>query len=84
MSDTPVSKYEFIAFIISLVIGLVSVFTMKAAMNTAVKQTEAGHYLKDGSFSLSTKRDIFMFTRTERYERQKQGASGNPPPGKHA
>lgn len=83
-SDTPVSKYEFIAFIISLVIGLVSVFTMKAAMNTAVKQTEAGHYLKDGSFSLSTKRDIFMFTRTERYERQKQGASGNPPPGKHA
>lgn len=79
-SDTPVSTYEIIAFIISIIIGLVSVFSMKAAMNTAVKQTEAGHYVRDGSFNLSVKRDVFMFTRTERTQKAEQDKGGNPPP----
>lgn len=61
-----------IAPIIALIIGLISVMSMKSAMNTAVRQTQAGHYLKEGSFRLSVNRDVFMYTRTERTEKQKQ------------
>ncbi len=71
-NDGSVPGYEVIALIIALIIGLISVMSMKSAMNTAVRQTQAGHYLKEGSFRLSVNRDVFMYTRTERTEKQKQ------------
>ena len=78
-NEGSVPVFEAIAFVVSLIIGLISVFSMKSAMNTAVKQTEAGHYIKDGSFRLLVNRDVFMYTHTERYEKEQQGGGNNPP-----
>ena len=78
-NEGSVPVFEAIAFAVSLIIGLISVFSMKSAMNTAVKQTEAGHYIKDGSFRLLVNRDVFMYTHTERHEKEQQGGGNNPP-----
>ena len=62
---------EGIALLVSVVIGLISVMSMKSSMNTAVVETQASRYEKDETFDLSTRNDVFVSTRTERFEKEK-------------
>lgn len=71
------AQNEGIALLISLIIGGVSVMSMKSAMNTAVVETQASRYEKDETFDLTTRNDVFVSTRTERFEKEKPKPDDN-------
>ena len=68
---------EGIALLVSVVIGLISVMSMKSAMNTAVVETQASRYEKDETFDLATHSDVFVSTRTDRFEKEKPQQANN-------
>jgi hypothetical protein len=71
------AQNEGIALLISLIIGGVSVMSMKSAMNTALVETQASRYEKDETFDLTTRNDVFVSTRTERFEKEKPKPDDN-------
>ena len=68
--------YEGIALGIALVLALIVVLIMKAKMNTAIKRTTAGEYVRDGSMNLMEKRDVYMYSNVSKVKIQKSSSSG--------
>lgn len=65
-------------FLISLVSGLlvggVVLFIMYSMMNDKKKQHGAAAYIKDGSFHLNTRRDMFLYSNLSKTRRQQQSS----------
>lgn len=65
------------SFILSFLASLVIVLKWKSDMNTRVRQSGAGAYLKRGSFRLYSRSDQFLYHRVSRTKRQKENTSGS-------
>ena len=65
-----------IALIVGLVAALITVLIMRSQMNTAKLQKNAANYLKDGSFHLRRRSDMFLYSRVTRTARPKSNTSG--------
>lgn len=59
-----------IALIIGLVAAAITILVMRSKMNTAKLQSGAVNYLKDGSFHLRQRSDMFLYSRVSRTRRQ--------------
>jgi uncharacterized protein len=64
------------ALIIGLIIAAVAILIMRSKMNTAKMQKSAANYLKDGSFRLRQRSDMFLYSRVTRTARPKNTSSG--------
>ncbi len=66
-------------FLISLLVGLVAaiitIFIMRSAMNTARLQSGAVDYLKDGTFRLRQRSDMYLYSRVSRTAKPKNNSS---------
>ena len=65
-----------VALIIGLIIAAVTVLVMRSKMNTAKMQKSAANYLKEGSFRLRQRSDMFLYSRVTRTARPKNTSSG--------
>lgn len=65
-----------IALIVGLVAALITVLIMRSQMNTAKLQKSAANYLKDGSFHLRRRSDMFLYSRVTKTPRPKNNTSG--------
>ena len=65
-----------IALVIGLVAAVVTILIMRGKMNTAKLQRGAGNYLKDGSFHLRQRSDMFLYSRVSRRAKPKNNTSG--------
>lgn len=65
-----------VSFLLSLLVSAGVVFSWKRGMNTRVRQKGAMQYLKDGSFTLQKRSDIFLYHTTSRTKRQTNNDSG--------
>lgn len=54
-------KREIILVVVAFIIALIVVTSMKKKMNTAVKQTRAGNYLKKDSFKITQGKEVFLY-----------------------
>ncbi|MBE7002995.1 MAG: hypothetical protein E7425_01750 [Ruminococcaceae bacterium] len=61
-----------IAVAVGVLIGFLRANGMKAAMNTIAKKRQAKSYLIDSSIRQGAKRDLFLFSKTEKREKQKK------------
>lgn len=71
---TPVKPFP-IALIIGLVAAAVTVLIMRSRMNTAKLQKNAANYLKDGSFRLRQRSDMFLYSRVSCRARPKDNTT---------
>ena len=60
-----------VCLLIGLIIALAVVGSMKASMKSVGMQAQADNYTKEGSFSLTEKQDIFLYSNLERTPRPK-------------
>lgn len=60
-----------VCLLIGLIIALAVVGSMKASMRSVGMQAQANNYTKEGSFSLTEKQDIFLYSNLERTPRPK-------------
>ncbi len=60
-----------IGLIGGLIIALIVTGSMKAAMNTARKKTEATSYVRPGSFHVSQRHDQFLYEQTTSVRKEK-------------
>ena len=65
-----------IALIIGLAAALITILVMRSRMNTARLQSGAGNYLKDDSFHLTQRSDMFLYSRVGRRAKPKNNTSG--------
>lgn len=66
-----------IAVVVGFLIGLIRAASMKAAMNTIAKKTKAKGYVTEQGVRINPAHDLFLFSKTER--REKQTAQPKPP-----
>ncbi len=60
-----------ISFVIALIIGFIRGAILKSSMKNIAVKTQAAHYLVDSSLKYGTPLDRFLYTKTERTEKQK-------------
>ena len=65
-----------VVWIISLLIGLLTVRKWKNDMNTAIAKTEAGAYVVPGSLAFTQSSDRFLYSTVTKTRKQKQASSG--------
>lgn len=65
-----------LSLVIGLVVAAVTVLIMRSTMNTKRKQRSAGDYLKEGSYNLRTRQDLFLYSRVSKIRRQQNTSSG--------
>ena len=65
-----------IALIIGLVAAVVVILVLRGQMNTAKFQPNASQYLKNGSFHLRQRSDMFLYSRVSKTPRPKNNTSG--------
>ena len=64
------------ALVIGLAAAVIAIFVMRGKMNTAKLQRGAADYLKDGSFHLRQRSDMFLYSRVSRQAKPKNNSSG--------
>lgn len=65
-----------IGLIVGLVAAVITILVMRSQMNTAKLQKSAVNYLKDGSFHLRRRSDMFLYSRVSRRAKPKNNTSG--------
>lgn len=65
-----------LALLIGFIAAVVTVIIMRSRMNTAKLQRGAVDYLKNGSFHLRQRSDMFLYSRVSRTARPKQSSGG--------
>ena len=65
-----------VALLIGLIVAAVAILIMRSRMNTAKLQRGAVDYLKNGSFHLRQRSDMFLYSRVSRKARPKQNSGG--------
>ncbi len=64
-----------IALVIGLAAAVITILVMRSRMNTARLQKHAGDYMKNGSFHLRQRSDMFLYSRVSRSARPKNNTS---------
>lgn len=70
-------KYFGIAVGISVVLALIIVLGMKSGMNTAKPKLAAKEYVKNGSFVLTNKQDLYLYSKTTKTAIPKNDSSSS-------
>ncbi len=70
-----------IAVVVGFLIGLIRANAMKSAMNTVAKKTQAKQYLSDQSIRMGARRDMFLYSKTEKQEKSRPQQPPQPQPG---
>ena len=65
-----------VGLIVGLVAAVITILVMRSQMNTAKLQKSAANYLKDGSFHLRRRSDMFLYSRVSRRAKPKNNTSG--------
>ena len=65
-----------IALLIGLAAAVITILVMRSKMNTAKLQSGAVDYLKEGSFRLRQRSDMFLYSRVSRTPRPKNTSGG--------
>ena len=65
-----------IALVIGFLAALITIVVMRGKMNTARRQSGASSYLKDGSFRLRQRSDMFLYSRVSKRPRPQNNTSG--------
>ena len=68
--------YEGIALGVSLLLAIVVLFIMKLKMNTAIKATSAKEYVRQGSFVLNEKSDVYMYSNVTKVKIESNNSGG--------
>ncbi|MBO6148812.1 MAG: hypothetical protein J6O55_05670 [Lachnospiraceae bacterium] len=63
-----------ISLLVSLLIGYIVLSVLKGGMKNIALQTAAGHYVSEGSFNLSVSHDSFLYSKTEKREREQNNS----------
>ena len=66
-----------LALVIGLVAALITILIMRSSMNTAKLQKGAVDYMKDGSFHLRQRSDVFLYSRVSRVPRPKNNGGSS-------
>lgn len=65
----------FLSLVIGIISATISIFVMRASMNSKRKQHGASGYLKSGSFHLSRHQDLFLYSNVTKVRRQQNTSS---------
>ena len=65
-------KKIIIALVIGLIVGLLYALSLKSQLTSVYKNETAADYVRPASFKVSDKKDIFMYSKTEKTEKPKQ------------
>lgn len=71
-----------VCIIIGLVVGGIVLGSLLSQLKTVVPNNTASDYIKQGSFNLTQRNDLFLYTKTERQPRPQQ-QNPNPPAAPH-
>jgi len=66
----------FLSLIIGLAAGGITVFIMRRMMDDKNRQRGAAVYMKEGSFHLNTRRDLFLYSNVSKTRKQQNTSSG--------
>lgn len=72
----PLAKSLLISLIVGVVLAFIIVMVMKGKLKTVRPQHQADDYLKQGSFQLTNRQDIFLYHTVHRTARPKDNSSG--------
>ncbi len=61
-----------IAVVVGILIGVIRGAALKASMNTIAKKSQAKSYLQEHSVRMGMGRDMFLFSKTEKTEKEKK------------
>ena len=64
------------ALLIGFVAAVISILVMRSKMNTAKLQSGAANYLKDGSFRLRQRTDMYLYSRVTKQAKPQNNTSG--------
>lgn len=73
---SPVQSF-LIALLIGAVVALVVILIMRSKMNTAKYQSNAVDYLKDGSYHLHHRSDVYLYSRVTKTPKPKNNGGGS-------
>ena len=76
LPERSMSSILLVSLLLGLVAAGVSVGIMCGNMNTKRRQYDAGEYVKDGSFSLPVRQDIFLYSNVTKTRRPESNSSG--------
>lgn len=65
----------FFSLLIGAAVGGIAILVMRSQMNTAKAQSGAGSYLKNGSYNLTRRLDIFLYSRVSKTRRAQSSGS---------
>ena len=63
------------SIVIALIVGLIRIFCLKGQLTSVHKSESAADYTRDNSFKLETKRDLFLYSKTEKKEKPQSEAN---------
>lgn len=69
--------FIFIGLILGLITALIVCLILKSRMQTAVPKPDANDYVRSGSFNVTKKRDIFLYTNITRRKRESSSSSSS-------
>lgn len=62
-------KALIIAVVIGLVVGFIRAMALKSQLTSVYKKDSAADYTRDKSFKVDTKKDTFLYSKTEKKEK---------------
>ncbi|MBR5761431.1 MAG: hypothetical protein IKX87_05335 [Lachnospiraceae bacterium] len=63
------------SIVIALIVGLIRILCLKGQLTSVHKSESAADYTRDNSFKLETKRDLFLYSKTEKKEKPQSEAN---------
>ncbi|MCQ2518925.1 MAG: hypothetical protein MJ107_00195 [Lachnospiraceae bacterium] len=78
MGFNPVKKI-IIALVVGLIVGLLYALSLKGQLTSVYKKETAADYTRPNSFKLTGKRDLFLYTKTEKTPKPQQSQAAPAP-----
>lgn len=69
--DINFGKMIIVSLVIGLIVGIIYALSLKAQLKSVYKNNEAAEYIVKDTFKLTTKKDFFVGSKTERTEKPK-------------
>jgi hypothetical protein len=63
------------SLVIALIVGFIRMMILKGQLTSVHKSESAADYTRDKSFRVDTKRDLFLYSKTEKKEKPNSTAS---------
>ena len=63
------------SIVIALIVGLIRILCLKGQLTSVNKSESEADYTRDNSFKLETKRDLFLYSKTEKKEKPQSEAN---------